>query len=409
MPSWRPLVDGELGGRARAAIAEIASDLDRLPAEPGAVDPAERALFFAYAHRAAPAAGHGAAAAGWLDRAVDELAAAPLPPALHGGFVGVAWIAEHLEPGDGEDPDDDANAGIDATLRAALARGPWTGDHDLIGGLAGLIVYGLERGPRAGAHALLFRLLEALEQSAEPAGPGIAWRTPAARLPPWERALAPDGYHNLGVAHGVPGVIAALARLVAAGVEAARAGRLLDGAVAWLLAQRQRGGDAAFAQWVTGGDPAPPARSAWCYGDPGVAVALLGAARRAGVPAWAEAAHALARGAARRDPARAGVRDAGVCHGAAGLAHLFNRLSQATGDRELAEAARRWLEAALAFRKPGAGLGGFLAHRPGPTGEVGWRVDPGLLTGAAGIGLALLAATTAVEPGWDRLLAADVP
>jgi hypothetical protein len=35
--------------------------------------------------------------------------------------------------------------------------------------------------------------------------------------------------------------------------------------------------------------------------------------------------------------------------------------------------------------------------------------DPGFLTGAAGIGLALLAATSPVEPAWDRVLLASVP
>src|SRR4029453_13215766 len=35
--------------------------------------------------------------------------------------------------------------------------------------------------------------------------------------------------------------------------------------------------------------------------------------------------------------------------------------------------------------------------------------DPGLLTGGAGIALALLAAATPVEPAWDRLVLIDLP
>jgi hypothetical protein len=35
--------------------------------------------------------------------------------------------------------------------------------------------------------------------------------------------------------------------------------------------------------------------------------------------------------------------------------------------------------------------------------------DPGLLTGAAGIALALLAATSLIEPAWDRVLLVAVP
>jgi hypothetical protein len=41
--------------------------------------------------------------------------------------------------------------------------------------------------------------------------------------------------------------------------------------------------------------------------------------------------------------------------------------------------------------------------------ELGWKDDPGFLTGSAGIGLALLAATTAVAPDWDRVLLTAIP
>ena len=41
--------------------------------------------------------------------------------------------------------------------------------------------------------------------------------------------------------------------------------------------------------------------------------------------------------------------------------------------------------------------------------DLDWRPDPGFLTGSAGVALALLAATTAVRPEWDRVLLVDVP
>ena len=34
-----------------------------------------------------------------------------------------------------------------------------------------------------------------------------------------------------------------------------------------------------------------------------------------------------------------------------------------------------------------------------------WIADPGFLTGAAGIGLAMLAATTALDPKWEKVMA----
>jgi hypothetical protein len=103
------------------------------------------------------------------------------------------------------------------------------------------------------------------------------------------------------------------------------------------------------------------------------------------------------------------VVDAGLCHGAAGLGHLFNRLFQATGDSCLAEAARFWLARTLQMRRPGRGVGGYEAWQLDDDGKVTWIADPGLLAGAAGIALALLAATTPVEPAWDRVLLVSVP
>jgi hypothetical protein len=41
--------------------------------------------------------------------------------------------------------------------------------------------------------------------------------------------------------------------------------------------------------------------------------------------------------------------------------------------------------------------------------HMGWRAEPGLLTGTAGVGLALLAATTPIEPAWDRALLVAIP
>ena len=70
----------------------------------------------------------------------------------------------------------------------------------------------------------------------------------------------------------------------------------------------------------------------------------------------------------------------------------------------LGKAARTWAERALAMRRPGEGIGGFLALVPDARLERGWNSDPGFLTGAAGVGLALLAAASPVEPAWDRAL-----
>jgi hypothetical protein len=77
---------------------------------------------------------------------------------------------------------------------------------------------------------------------------------------------------------------------------------------------------------------------------------------------------------------------------------------QATGDQELGRAARFWFDRTLEMRQPGRGIGGFRARAATEDGTRYWSNEEGILTGASGIALALLAATTSIGPGWDRML-----
>jgi lantibiotic biosynthesis protein len=150
------------------------------------------------------------------------------------------------------------------------------------------------------------------------------------------------------------------------------------------------------------------ARCAWCYGDPGVAAALWVAAQGAEERNWEQEAVALACRAAERSAAETGVRDASFCHGSAGLAHIYNRLYQATDEPRLRHAAIYWLDRTLEFCHRAQDNGstwvkGSTKPRQGP-----WRGIE-LARGAAGIALVLLAAATPVEPLWDRMFLVSTP
>ncbi len=416
------------------------------------------ALFFAY--RAGRGGGPGAAgdsdaAALLLERSTEALATTPLAPDLYGGFAGVAWTAEHLygprfaavpaagrseaapapapapappggtetlhkpeTPEAAEDDAEDPLEEIDAALLRYLDHSPWTADYDLIRGLAGLGVYTLERLPRPSAVACLTKIVDRLAETAEHGPQGTTWHTAPELLPDWQRAMFPRGYYNLGVAHGVPAVIAMLGataaaagRMGAAGDPAAadlaeRARSLSEGASRWLLAQQLPPGQASrFGTTFSPETPPQRSRLAWCYGDPGIAAALLVTARARGDAALERLAIELAIEAGNRPAEVSGVRDAGLCHGSAGLAHLFNRMYQETGEPRLAALSRQWFEQALDFRQPGLGLAGYRAFQfEDDAVTEKWRADPGLLEGVAGIGLALLGGLDDFEPAWDRIL-----
>ena len=351
-----------------------------------------------------------------LDRALEAVALHPMGASLYGGFAGVGWVLEHLQGRLFEPEEDEGDGGGTGETAEALLRrlegDAWAADYDLIGGLVGFGVYALEALPAPAARALLVRILDHLEAQARERPDGLAWFTDPRLLPPHQRQLYPEGYYNVGVAHGVPGVAGLLAGMAAAGVEPERTGRLLEGAVSWLLAQE---GESEIGRCFphfsapgltgeAGAGPGQASRLAWCYGDPGIAAVLLLAARAAGRADWEERAVAVALRAAARPFAASQVRDVGLCHGAAGLGHVFNRLHQATGRPELAAAAREWFHRTLEMRQP-EGVGGFLCW---DTAKGGWWPERGFLTGAAGVGLCLLAAVSAVEPLWDRAILAAV-
>ena len=355
--SWKPLIEDAAERASYLALArEIADAVSASPLARASADAeCDLAVMRTYL--------------GYDDEDDDELVAEALSAAvgrlpeatgagLYGGAARVGWTIAHLVSGDDAEA---VGAAIDRSLTAVVDRGDWP-HYDLISGTAGFVVYALERADTDGGRRLAARLLGELERTARPRGPGRAWFTPAEILPAWQRELAPGGYWNLGLAHGVPGVIGALARLLAHGIEVDRARPLLDGAVAFLLdaeppdAERGR-----FPGWHPEGARARP---------PGPPLRLVlrrsrrrGRARRPR-PRRPRATTGTPRPSPSPSPARgrpvadSGVADAGLCHGAAGVAHLLNRLHQATGDAELGDAARAWLRRTVEMRRDDA-IAGF--------------------------------------------------
>jgi hypothetical protein len=410
--SWTPLLQGDDAAQIRAAVEAILEGLAARLTRDSSVFLANEglgpALLFCYSNECSSNSPlrdlrtH-------LTKALHHVPEGLIHACLYGGLAGLGWQAAHIQRALELDVDEVVGE-IDDALVEYLGQSPWTEPYDLISGLVGLGVYALERLPRPRARAALALILDRLAETVERRPEGVTWWSHPRWIGDTARASCPNGNYNLGLAHGVPGIIALLAGIIATGFEVARARPLLEGAVNWLLAQDPRDGQG-FPFWLEARTNAPhrPRRLAWCYGDLGVAAALLCAAQATGEVFWEEEALRIAQRAARRPVEDCGIEDACICHGAGGLGHLFNRMYQMTADLELAEAARGWFAQAVALRQPGKGVAGFRAWDIGPDGQPGWVESAGFLTGATGIGLALLAAVSSVEPTWDRVLLISLP
>ncbi|MEM7350298.1 MAG: lanthionine synthetase C family protein [Acidobacteriota bacterium] len=415
---WRRLLEGDLAAEAQQAVDRLAGGLAKLPtgyaqgAQWGAaaLDAGRlgQALFWAYRARVTDDAEAADRAVECFDAASDELVRLPMQPILYAGFLGTAWVGDYLqewifEADDDLASEDDDNGEIDAALLKSLT--PTTGlwNCDLLKGLVGCGVYALQRLPRRRAVLCLERIVDHLAARAVEVGPGVSW-------PPLAE-VDPRVTYRLGLAHGTAGVVAFLAAVCRAGVATDRARPLLDQACAWLLSVLAPGGDVSRCPVRVSpeGDVAPPALS-WCSGSPGIAAGLLLAARCCEHRGWETAALELARAASASSE---DLPDAGFCHGAAGVAHTFHRMYQATGEPTFAAAARTWLQRLLASQQLDMGETGFFTDPLSPhigvrPGGPELQETGGLMRGAAGIGLVLQAAISDEAPDWDRLMLLSV-
>jgi lantibiotic modifying enzyme len=411
MPShstWSPLLEGSARDSALGALEGIAEAL-AAPERLASLSPylsggrAGMALLFAALARERSEPRHAELSERLLDEATEAVASMRMLPDLFSGFTGIAWAVEHLRGT--LDPEEDPLTSIDEALKHLLQTSPWTYHYELVSGLVGLGVYALERLPREDARQCLEQIISRLAELAEPAEGGLRWWTPTPLVAEQLRSRFPNGATCLGVAHGIPGVLVILAGALAAGISSEKARELLQGGWSWLMGQRLPDtASSLFPTWKSPESRIAAIQPAWCYGDPSLAFTLWLVARTVGDTAWQQQALALCHEAARRWSEVSKVQDTGLCHGAAGLAHLYNRLFQSTGEGLFADAARAWFARTLSLQRPGQGVGGFSSLEFEPDGSERWMETPGLLTGSAGIGLALLAAISPQEPSWDRML-----
>ena len=381
--------------------------------------PAGLAVLFAHLDRWKPEQGYRGLALAHLAAARQALEGRPMGGGLFTGLTGIAWAHAHVADVLGEisplEPhfDEIEELLVRHILQAAdLAV-------ELTCGLVGMGVFGLAmaragRGPR-----LLETILSELGRRASDWGLGGPWLTPAAKLPRHQLLDAPEGYFNLGLAHGIPGVTALLGQSVALGIGGLETERLLRRTLRWL--QRQRNPEdspSCFGPWVPVNETEEqrsqrhlePHRVAWCYGDLGIGVGFLEGALGARHQTCSVEALAICRKAAARCLDQSGAVDASLCHGSAGNAHLFHRLYLSTGDHQFKDACRAYLWRTVQQELPPERGGGFRFWQPSSKGRAGaWTYEPGFLVGMAGIGLVLASGLSGLEPTWDEVLMANLP
>lgn len=369
------------------------------------------ALLFGQLDRCFPHRDWDQVAHSCLVPAARSLEASPrfwITPSLFGGVAGVCFVA-HLLSRNGnryqnliEKLDvlliEQATELLQLESPRVAHPGVCFSDYDLISGPTGVGACLLARENHSDIFDLLLDRLIFLSESE--GGHLRFFVPPELQATERHRELYPHGAVDCGLAHGVPGPLALLALAQIEGIQRPGLCEALRHLAAWMIAQR--GEDAWGITWPYA-VPFPPnqgtSRAAWCYGSPGVARALwLAGCALDDVEARRTAIEAMRAVHIRPFEAR-GIPSPILCHGVAGLLQIALRFANDTGDSFFVEMASGLTRQLIGLFEEKS-LVGFRDIDPD-----GHRVDdPGFLNGAAGVALALLSASTDVEPAWDRIL-----
>ena len=372
------------------------------------------ALAFAYLDRCLPGAGWDAVAHEFLVPAARAAEGVRIPPGLFSGLAGLGFVTMLLSR-DGSrygrlaaalEPELVTETHLRAQTVQARNGGLPVDEFDTISGLAGIGAYLLAdlSSPAKGA-ALKHALVALVALFSTAGGTSPAWATPPESMYDEATALGyPHGSLNCGLAHGIPGPMAVMAMAHSAGFPVPGLRDAVERCASWIVSRRCD--DRWGVNWPAmvplpdaGTTGEPPSRAAWCYGSPGVARALwlAGAALRDD-HLKDLALEAMAAVYRRPVPVRH-IDSPTFCHGIAGLLQITLRFHHDTRLPIFRTAAADLTDQILDAYEPDDSLLGFRELQPD-----GSRVDQaGLLDGAPGVALVLLAAATDVEPTWDRM------
>ena len=340
-----------------------------------------------------------------LRQASAITAAAPLgSPALFGGGAGfasalrVATSVEERFSRSLQALDSSLGEQILNTPAAKRERGLRFDDFDIISGAAGTLSYlgsiHKPEGPAKRARDSLEHYINDLGQSLIAGNLDRVTIFPENYPLPLYEEMFPDGYINTGLSHGIPGMLLALS--IAAGQASdPRSMETIEGIHEWVLGASVSDG------WGQGVSSTPGSASgdckdlncstdhselfAWCYGTPGVCIAMLAAGRALGSIEMVDNAVAcFERGLERFLSSASPIFTPTLCHGYAGIVLIVAEFASA-GSLLCRERLPQMTENLLAQIDLDTPFGVRDQDTPGHFVD-----DPTVLTGSAGVSLLLL-------------------
>ncbi len=327
-----------------------------------------------------------------------------------GGIAGAAWVIELLNELEFIEVDTDALLGIlDEYLHHITKLNHNENFYDFLHGVIGIGYYFLKRYENTNSPAskqkyedMLKEIILLLKERSKKSDDGVYWES---------ILLREEGVKgcNLSLSHGLSSIINFLSRVSSHDALSEQARPLLDQCVSHLFSCKKdeshaKGKGSLFPDWITNdNEKSQSGRLAWCYGDLGIAVSLWQASKVVQDKEVKETAlQLLEHAATRRDIEESRIVDAGLCHGAFGVMHIFDYMYKETSNKKFKDAADYWIDYGLTIDHHEDGSAGYKKWRGGdnPT----YEKENSLLEGIAGIGLSIISYLNPEMTEWNQSL-----
>jgi lantibiotic modifying enzyme len=209
---------------------------------------------------------------------------------------------------------------------------------------------------------------------------------------------------HVGLAHGISSILVLLAKTKLQGYFEKETEEQIHMGLSHIRSLKMKAPNAGYLYpMVVLNDQAQQGgRLAWCNGDLSVAHAFWIGWKATHCEDYQSEALQIMDNALKINKQSMGVSDAGLCHGAAGIAQIFKRFYWETGNDAYAEAADEWVATSLEMASYPDGYAGYKTFTSAAYG--GPYPEYGFLSGIAGIGTALLSFLSETPTEWDRVL-----
>ena len=314
------------------------------------------------------------------------------------GLAGICWGINHLVNKKIIDTDVDLLfEDLEIPLLAESENDMRANFFDFIHGGLGASIYAFDRLDNIKAKIHISKTVNYIYEYAEILNEEVKWKTIININEGVEKIE-----YNLGLSHGIPSIIWVLCKSYDSNIETEKCSQLIKGSINWILKQKLNiNSISLFPSAIEIGRLQKHSRLGWCYGDLGIASIIWQAGKSLNNEVWkAEAIKIMTHASNRKNFKDNGIFDAGLCHGTAGIAHIYNRFYFETKLKKFKETANFWIGETLKLASYNDGLAGFKSMSEG----MGYVNEYSLLEGVSGIGLALYSHISDEEPTWDRCL-----